>query len=126
MRSMYLSLGMNRTACAKFLHVTERTLHNWESGRHAVPYAAYKLLRLQARHELPGQAWQGWLIHSGKLWTPEGHGLTPTDVHCWHNLARRAHLFEVLLRENEKLRRELRTIGGGTRSAGARPTNTGP
>ena len=28
MRSMYLSLGMNRAACAKFLHVTERTLHN--------------------------------------------------------------------------------------------------
>lgn len=122
MRSMYLSLGMNRTACAKFLHVTERTLHNWESGRHAIPYAAYKLLRLQARHELPGQAWQGWLIHSGKLWTPEGHGLTPTDVHCWHNLARQAQLFGELLKENEKLRRELQAAG----STGARPTNAGP
>ena len=52
MRSMYLSLGMNRAACAKFLHVTERTLHNWESGQHAIPYTAYKLLRLHACHEL--------------------------------------------------------------------------
>ena len=80
MRSMYLSLGMNRAACAKFLHVTERTLHNWESGQHAIPYTAYKLLRLHACHELPGKAWQGWRLHSGKLWTPEGHGLTPADV----------------------------------------------
>ena len=95
MRSMYLSLGMNRAACAKFLHVTERTLHNWESGQHAIPYTAYKLLRLHACHELPGKAWQGWRLHSGKLWTPEGHGLTPADVHCWYNLARRAQLFSV-------------------------------
>ena len=80
MRSMYLSLGMNRAACAKFLHVTERTLHNWESGQHAIPYTAYKLLRLHASYELPGKAWHGWLLHSGKLWTPEGHGLTPADV----------------------------------------------
>ena len=117
MRSMYLSLGMNRAACAKFLHVTERTLHNWESGQHAIPYTAYKLLRLHACHELPGKAWQGWRLHSGKLWTPEGHGLTPADVHCWYNLARRAHLFSVLLKENDKLKAALRSAAAPAEGA---------
>ena len=117
MRSMYLSLGMNRAACAKFLHVTERTLHNWESGQHAIPYTAYKLLRLHASYELPGKAWHGWLLHSGKLWTPEGHGLTPADVHCWYNLARRAHLFSVLLKENDKLKAALRSAAAPAEGA---------
>ena len=117
MRSMYLSLGMNRAACAKFLHVTERTLHNWESGQHAIPYTAYKLLRLHACHELPGKAWQGWRLHSGKLWTPEGHGLTPADVHCWYNLARRAQLFSVLLAENHQLKAALRSAASPAEGA---------
>ena len=114
---MYLSLGMNRAACAKFLHVTERTLHNWESGQHAIPYTAYKLLRLHACHELPGKAWQGWRLHSGKLWTPEGHGLTPADVHCWYNLARRAQLFSVLLAENHQLKAALRSAASPAEGA---------
>ena len=42
---MYLGLGMSRADCAKFFHVTERTLHNWERGCCAIPYAAYRLLR---------------------------------------------------------------------------------
>ena len=36
-KAMYRSLGMDLPQCAKFLHVTERTLHNWESGKHDIP-----------------------------------------------------------------------------------------
>jgi hypothetical protein len=39
---MYCNLGMDLAGCAKFLQVTERTLHNWESGRHDIPYVTYK------------------------------------------------------------------------------------
>lgn len=28
-KALYQSLGMDLPACAKYLHVTERTLHNW-------------------------------------------------------------------------------------------------
>uniref|UniRef100_UPI0024E10B56 helix-turn-helix domain-containing protein n=1 Tax=Comamonas halotolerans TaxID=3041496 RepID=UPI0024E10B56 len=45
-KAMYLSLGMDLPACAKYLHITERTLHNWLSGKHDIPFATYKLLRL--------------------------------------------------------------------------------
>jgi transcriptional regulator with XRE-family HTH domain len=49
---MYFSLGMTRADCAKFFHVTERTLHNWESGYCAIPYAAYRLLRIHCGYQL--------------------------------------------------------------------------
>ena len=72
LRCLYRYLGWKRRQCAQFFHVSERTLHNWESGATAIPFAVMKLLRIHCRYELPGQAWEGWVFHSGKLWTPEG------------------------------------------------------
>lgn len=43
---MYVSLGMDLAACAQFLQGSQRTLHNWQSGRHVIPFAVYKLLGL--------------------------------------------------------------------------------
>ena len=54
-KAMYQSLGMDLAACAKYLHVTERTLHNWLSGKHDIPFATGNLLRLLNRMNLPGQ-----------------------------------------------------------------------
>src|SRR3546814_3389691 len=62
-REMRLSCALSVAAAAKVLHVTARTLHNWESGASRVPYAAYKLLRLLRGGELPGAAWKGWRLH---------------------------------------------------------------
>lgn len=104
LRCLYRYLGWNRRQCAQFFHVSERTLHNWESGATAIPFAVMKLLRIHCRYELPGQAWEGWVFHSGKLWTPEGHGLLPHDAACWSNLSRRAQLLHVVLKENHRLR----------------------
>lgn len=67
LRAMYRSLRMSRLDSAKFLHVTERCLHNWESGRQPVLFAALKLMRLHMRYDLPGQDWQRWPIAAGKL-----------------------------------------------------------
>lgn len=97
-RSMYRSLGLDLPGCAKLLHVTERTLHNWESGKHDIPFAAYKLLRLLNRMELPGESWAGWCFHGGKLWTPEGRSFVGTDGSWWSLLVRRAAMFDELCR----------------------------
>lgn len=43
---MYQSLGLDLPGCAQLLHVSERTLHNWACGKHDIPYATYRLLRL--------------------------------------------------------------------------------
>jgi len=90
---MYRGLGLDLAGCAKFLHVTERTLRNWESGKHDIPFAAYKLLRLMARMELPGQAWDGWCFVGGVLYTPEGRPITGKDGAWWSLLVRQAAMF---------------------------------
>ena len=104
LRAMYRSLGYSRTQCAKFLHVSARTVHNWETGRHAIPFAAFKLLRLHLGYELPGAAWRGWCISRGKLCTPEGHELDPRDAAWWSLLVRRAHAGTQALAELARLR----------------------
>ncbi|GGH61911.1 hypothetical protein GCM10010975_26100 [Comamonas phosphati] len=79
---MYRNLGMDLHACAQFLHVSSRTVHNWEAGKHDIPYATYKLLRLMNGMELPGQAWAGWEFRCGKLVSPEGFSFVATDGSC--------------------------------------------
>lgn len=59
-------------ACSDVLGVSERTIRNWEKGRAAIPYSAFKLLRILTGGELPGTEWQGFWIKGGELWTPEG------------------------------------------------------
>ncbi len=68
-------LTQQEAAC--LLHVTERTIRLWESGQSAIPYAAYKLLRILTGYELPGAEWQGWSISGGKLWSPESRSFDP-------------------------------------------------
>lgn len=105
---MYRELGHDRASIAKFFRVTPRTLANWESGCTAIPFAAFKLLRLMLRSELPGKDWDGWCFNRGTLWSPEGHGFTGRDF-AWLSLTiRQARLFPVLYRERSALLRELR------------------
>jgi DNA-binding XRE family transcriptional regulator len=114
-KAMYRSLGMDLPQCAKFLHVTERTLHNWESGKHDIPYATFKLLRLMNGLELPGKTWVGWSFHGGKLWSPEGRSFEGTDGSWWSLLVRQAHGFRELVAKGAADR-----AGGGK----AEPTPT--
>lgn len=92
-KAMYQSLGLDLPGCAQLLHVSERTLHNWACGKHDIPYATYRLLRLLNRMELPGQTWQGWSFHGHKLVSPEGHVFVGTDSAWWGLLVRRAAMF---------------------------------
>lgn len=117
LRSMYRSLGWSRADCAKFLHVTERCLHNWERGRHAIPFAAYKLIRLHLGYELPGRDWDGWSISRGRLCTPEGHELNPLDAKWWHLLCRRAETGVIALRQLRQLKAREASDGAPDASA---------
>lgn len=90
---MHQSLGLDLPGCAQLLHVSERTLHHWACGKHDIPYATYRLLRLLNRMELPGQTWQGWSFHGHKLISPEVHVFVGTDSAWWGLLVRRAAMF---------------------------------
>lgn len=104
-RAVYRNLGLTRPDAAKLLHVSERTLHNWETGHHEIPYSAYRLLRLLTRQELPGKAWAGWHITAGVLWSPEGHGFKAQDCAWWSLLCRRSAQFHSMYEEISHLKR---------------------
>lgn len=118
LRALYLSLGMDLAGCAQFLQVSERTLHNWQSGRHVIPFAVMKLLRLLNRSELPGPTWAGWFFVGGKLVSPEGRTFVGTDASWWGLLVRQAAMFrECYARESIRQRLE-RVEVAERRSAG--------
>jgi DNA-binding XRE family transcriptional regulator len=117
-------MGLDRPAAAKLLHVSERTVRNWETGVHEIPYTAYKLLRLLSYSELPGAAWSGWHIAVGRLWSPEGYSFAPQDAAWWSNLCRRAQLFHVLYDENNRLRAALADRSAAGRASDALPVPT--
>jgi len=99
--------GMSLDEVAKTLHVTPRTVRYWFSGQSSVPYAAYKLVRVLRWFELPQKGFEGWCMHSGKLWTPEGHGIAPEDGSWWSLLVRQARCFRTLYQRTGDFERAL-------------------
>ena len=122
--------GFHLADVAQLLHVSPRTVHNWFSGACAVPYSSWRLIRILGRYELPDKSWAGWLMHSGKLWTPEGHPIEPRDGAWWSLLVRQARCFRSTFQENTQLRAQLRTAenaGGVGPGVAAQPQpGTGP
>lgn len=114
-RILLIDAGLSIDAAAQMLHVTPRTIRYWISGKVTVPYAAYKLLRIMRLFELPCPGWDGWHMHSGKLWSPEGYGFTPNDSEWWSSLVRKSRLFHVLYDRE----RELATAMDRMKSGGA-------
>lgn len=98
-RGMLADLGLKPAQAAKMLHVSLRTVHNWNKGTHQIPVMAYKLLRMMRYLELPGQSWQGWHFSRGMLITPEGREISGKDGAWWSLLVRQAHSFGQLYRE---------------------------
>lgn len=92
---------MDLHGCAQFLHVSTRTVHNWESGKHDIPYATYRLMRLLNFMELPGKAWQGWCFAGGKLISPEGRTFESKDSNRRGLLKRRSEMFSHLYKNGE-------------------------
>lgn len=118
---MRLNLGWDRATCAKNFHVTQRTLHNWETGQNDIPYTAYRLLRLLNRMELPGPSWAGWCFVGGTLYTPEQRPLLGTDGSWWSLLVRQAAMFRELMARGAEGRAEGAPLGGGASARAAAP-----
>jgi transcriptional regulator with XRE-family HTH domain len=74
------SARLSREEAACILHVTPRTIQLWEKGTSAIPYAAFKLLRILCRYDLPGSGWEDWCLHSGALWSPAGDRFDPARL----------------------------------------------
>jgi hypothetical protein len=96
LKVMLADLGLTSESAAQMLHVTPRTVRYWISGKVLVPYSAYRLLRILTGAELPCNGWDGWHMHSGKLWTPEGHGFLPSDSSWWGLLVRQARTWKAM------------------------------
>jgi len=106
--------GLSIDQVAQILHVTTRTVRYWFSGKTVVPFAAYKLVRILNRFELPGDAWAGWHMHSGKLWTPEGFAFEPQDGAWWSLIVRQARSFRAVYAELSAMRRRIDTPPSNT------------
>jgi len=118
---------VRRTAClsqkevAALLHVTLRTVTNWESGRATIPYAAFKLLRIMSRYELPGEHWQGWSIRGGLLFNPSGRSYQSYELYYIANMfqmarywiAEREQARNLAIQSKTIERPHLRLIKGG-------------
>lgn len=65
-------LKLSQAEAAALLHVSTRTVRNWELGKTGIPYAAFRLLRIAAGHELPSPDWSGWSMRRGVLVAPNG------------------------------------------------------
>lgn len=86
-----------------------------------MPYAAYKLVRVMRLFELPCEGWDGWHMHSGKLWSPEGHGFTPQDSNWWGLLVRRAASFGKLYTMQAAFDQAAATLSRAASPAGGDP-----
>lgn len=89
---------LSQQATAKLLRVSLRTVRNWEIGATAIPYAAYKLMRILRGFELPGEDWRGWRLIRGTLWSPEGRGFRARDHAWWSLLVAQADAFRKMMR----------------------------
>jgi transcriptional regulator with XRE-family HTH domain len=121
LRYARIKLGWSVEQAGKYFQVTDRTWHNWETGAHRIPFAVYKLSRILARLELPGEAWAGWRIEGDQLITPENRIITPKDGAWWSLLIRQAASFRTAYAEANRLRMKLDEITGLPRAGEASP-----
>jgi hypothetical protein len=115
LKIMLADLGLTPESTGKMLHVHPRTVRYWISGKTLIPYSAYRLLRILTGAELPANGWDGWHMHSGQLWSPEGHGFKPNDSSWWSLLVRQARCFKTMADREAQLR--LLAIKAGDGSA---------
>ena len=124
LKIMLADLGLTPESAGKILHVSPRTVRYWISGKTQAPYAAYRLLRIMTGAELPSPGWDGWHMHSGKLWSPEGHGFLPSDSSWWGLLVRKARLFHQLYDRETQLNALLARAGRAPAAVTGTPGGT--
>jgi DNA-binding XRE family transcriptional regulator len=66
---------------AELLDVNHRTLLNWEKGKSRIPYTAYRILKLKVGYVFDDQHFGDWFVKGDTLWSPEGRGFKPDELH---------------------------------------------
>lgn len=117
-RAMLSDAGLSVSQAAKLFQVTARTVKNWRSGVTRAPGVVVHLLRIRSRWQVPCEGWEEWRFHSGKLWTPEGHGIAPEDGRWWAQLVRQARAFRSSQQHVTELLDALRRSGGALAAPG--------
>jgi len=118
-REARLTVGLGIERCADLLHVSERTIRNWEAGIARVPYAAYKLMRVMRGGKILGPHWRGFHVWHDTLVTPEGHRFHFGDLAWWSLLVRQA-------RQWQRDRADLKAadVARGRQAAGMSPADS--
>lgn len=65
---------------AAMLHVSQKTVKNWESGKTQIPYSAFKLLKVLTNYDMPDARWEGWCLRDGALWSPANRSFEPHEL----------------------------------------------
>lgn len=107
--------GRTRKEAAELCGVDPRHWRRWETGESDMPRATWAWLRVAtsggALDAIGGPDWEGWSIHQGRIYSPEGWGgFTPGELRSWpylhaqlSELRRQVHKVQE---ENEVLRAE--------------------
>ncbi len=105
-------LFLTHEAMAKLLHVSLRTVHNWEAARTRIPHSAYKLVRLLASGKhLDGPGWKGFYVRGDVLVTPEGREFWAGDLGWWSLAIRQAEAYRTLSRKQRQAKQAHATEG---------------
>lgn len=98
-------LRLTHLSCSELLHVSVRTVQNWEAGRTRIPHASFKLLRMLASGRyLASDAWTNFQVRGDVLHTPEGHTFPAADLAWWSLAIRQAEAFRSIMREQRSER----------------------
>ena len=94
-RELRMCCLLSQKTCAKFLGVSLRTVHNWDTGQRRVPWSAIRLMRLLRQGDLGAlnDSWAGFMIIRGKLYTPDGRGFDQQQLRRWSLTVEHARLF---------------------------------
>ncbi|GAE60039.1 hypothetical protein XPN_1945, partial [Xanthomonas arboricola pv. pruni MAFF 301427] len=105
-------LFLTHEAMAKLLHVSLRTIHNWEAARTRIPHSAYKLVRLLASGKyLDGPGWKDFHVRGDVLVTPEGWEFWAGDLGWWSLAIRQAEAYRTLSRKQRQAKQAHATEG---------------
>lgn len=72
--------GLTLKSAATLLDVTARTVRNWEQGMTAIPYSAYRLLKLVNGYVFTSPSWDGWFVRGDTLYSPSQRGFKPHEL----------------------------------------------
>ena len=74
-----LTAGLDFAEAARLCGVDETYYRKMEAGKVKMRLSIYRLMLCRAGY-LIDPNWEGWAIRQGRIWSPDGTGLTPGDV----------------------------------------------